>query len=64
MIVPRGTGRRESERTRRPGNRSVGFPNMDLAEMLNVTAMLMSFVPHDIFRVQLLIQLNTPPYLP
>ena len=37
---------------------------MDLAEMLNVTAMFMSFVPHDTFRVQLLIQLNTPPYLP
>ena len=46
---------------------------MDVVEMVNVTAMLMSFVPHAIFRqFELLIQpgflcaqaLNSPPYLP
>lgn len=46
---------------------------MDVVELVNVTAMLMSFVPHAIFRqFELLIQpgflraqaLNSPPYLP
>ena len=51
-VVPRQGTRplRERERTRGPGNRSVGFPDMDVVEMVNVTAMLMSFVPHAIFR--------------
>ena len=41
---------RESGRTRRPGNRSDGFPDVDYVEMFNVTPMLMSFAFHVIFR--------------